>query len=160
MVNFIKNKVSFESTQPVYDSFKLTSSNGYNVRKELNSHSEWLEYSCNLLLSSFSAHFFYRKGNNKQWRDITIHFMAHSMQSVHKSHLFLFSRCLDNHFAGPFCSFSVPVVVGVHPCCCSERERAAHSGGVAENRQWPGGVRRGNSSPKHGPWCQEQGAHR
>lgn len=134
-----------------------SNSHGYNVRKELNSHSK-------CILAIFCCpHFlliFYRKGNNKQWCDITIHFMAHYMQSLHKSHLFLFSWCIDNHFAGPFCSFSVPVVVGVHPCCGSERERAAHSGGVAENRQWPGGVCRGHSSPKHGPWCQEQGAHR
>lgn len=52
------------------------------------------------------------------------------------------------------------VVVGVHSSSGEERERPAHSGGAAENRQRQSGVRCCHGSQKHGPRCQEQGTHR
>lgn len=54
----------------------------------------------------------------------------------------------------------VSVVVGVHSSSGEERERPAHSGGAAENRQRQSGVRCCHGSQKHGPRCQEQGTHR
>lgn len=50
-------------------------------------------------------------------------------------------------------------VVGLHPSCGAEREGSPYPGGAAEDRQRPGGLRRGHGSEEHGSGHQEQGAH-
>lgn len=172
IVNFILRTQSLSSVHnqcKIADGFKLTSSNGYNVESWILTQSlESVNSDSDILFQIFAIlhlkifccpHFLLRKVKRTtvQWTKFTFHAML--TPKSHSSAPFLFSWCVDNHFAGPF-PFPVPVVVGVHPCGGSKRERTAHSGGVAENRQWPGGLCRGHSSPKHGPWCQKQGAHR
>ncbi len=50
-------------------------------------------------------------------------------------------------------------VVGVHSGCCAEGEGPPDLGGVAEDRQRPGGLCRGHRAQKHGSGHQEQGTH-
>lgn len=67
--------------------------------------------------------------------------------------------CIETTLRCRLCPPPSPPVVGVYPGCSAKGEGPPHPGGVAEDRQRPGGVRRGHRAEKHGPGRQEQRAH-